>query len=69
VISLVLNLFGGIYEMLRAGWIARFRLNGRYWGWRTQTAFPVGQAPKSLLAKVVLAVEYFMWVRRIRTQR
>lgn len=63
------NLLGGLYEMFRAGWIARFRLNSAYWNWRTQTAFPGGDVPGGFKAKMKLAIEYFMWVRRIRKLR
>jgi hypothetical protein len=69
MIGWLFNLIGGLYELFRAGWIARFRLKGRYWNWRTHTAFPVGQLPLSRSAKLKLVIEYFMWVRRIRTLR
>ncbi len=60
------NFLGGIYEMLRAGWICRFRFKGSYWTWRTNTAFPDPSAPKGRLARGRLAIAYFMWVHRIR---
>ncbi len=65
MIGSIVNLIGGMYEMMRMGLLSRFRLGGRYWRWRTETAFPGGKSERSMR----LLFEYFMWVSRIRHLR
>lgn len=68
MIRATLDVFGGLYEMLRMGVISRFKLRGEYWAWRTHTAFPDGDPPTGH-SKPRLALEYFMWAHRIRKLR
>jgi hypothetical protein len=68
MIRAALDLIGGLFEMLRMGILSRFNLQGSYWSWRTHTAFPDGDPPKGH-SKWRLALEYFVWVHRIRRLR
>ncbi|MCA9303625.1 MAG: hypothetical protein KC996_05855 [Phycisphaerales bacterium] len=64
----VLDILGGLYEMLCMGIRSRFNLRGDYWSWRTHTAFPDGDPPPGH-SKPRLALEYFIWAHRIRKLR
>lgn len=55
----------GLLELLRLGWITRFRLRGRYWAWRMHTALGDGPRP-GRGEMIVLAIEYAAWARRMR---
>jgi hypothetical protein len=55
----------GSLELLRLGWITRFRLKGRYWSWRMHTA--MGDGPKPGRGEMIrLILEYAAWARRMR---
>ncbi|MFG0284631.1 MAG: hypothetical protein ACF8R7_09440 [Phycisphaerales bacterium JB039] len=55
---------GGLWELLRLGWLTRFRFRGPYWQWRMHTAFGRGYPPRRELIASVL--EYGRWMRRMR---
>jgi hypothetical protein len=65
----VTDFFGAIWVLVTLGWVSRFRLSGRYWAWRTQTAFPEGSASHSQLGKLGLVLEYAKWAWRMRRLR
>ncbi len=55
----------GVCELARLAWVTRFRLRGRYWRWRTETAFGRGMpASRGELVRRTLA--YARWARSIR---
>lgn len=55
----------GLLELLRLGWITRFRLRGRYWTWRMHTA--LGDGPRPGRGEMIfMAIEYAAWARRMR---
>lgn len=61
----VLDTLGGVYELVRLGWVTRFRFSGAYWQWRMQTAYGKGPRPgRGRMLHDVL--EYARWVRRMR---
>jgi len=64
----LLDLLGGLTEMVRVGILSRFNLRGEYWTWRTHTAFPGGETPAGQ-SKPRLALEFFIWAHRIRKLR
>ncbi len=56
---------GGLYELLRLGFLTGFRLHGPYGQWRLHTAFGRGlPASRAELIRSVLA--YGRWVYRLR---
>lgn len=51
-------------ELLRLGWATGFRLKGRYWRWRLQTAFgPTGRPPGPWARE---AADYALWAGSMR---
>jgi hypothetical protein len=46
---------------------SRFRLRGKYWQWRWETAFGRGAPDRQEMVKATL--EYARWVHRMRTLR
>lgn len=59
----------GLLGLSLVGLATRFRLNGRYWGWRTHTAFPDGNPAGGRSGLVRSALEYGAWAWRIRRLR
>lgn len=56
---------GGLYELIRLGFLSGFRFKGAYWQWRLHTAFGRGYpASKGELVRSVL--EYGRWIHRLR---
>lgn len=63
--SRLCELFGGLWQLLRLGWVTRFRFRGAYWSWRIHTAFGRGMpATRGELVRSILA--YGRWVHRMR---
>ncbi|MHC4809181.1 MAG: hypothetical protein ACYTEV_02295 [Planctomycetota bacterium] len=63
----LIDTLGGLWELLRLGWITRFRFGGSYWRWRLETAFgadPARRPPRRQL--IHAALEYGRWVHRMR---
>ncbi|MGD9688865.1 MAG: hypothetical protein AB7K52_02095 [Phycisphaerales bacterium] len=63
----LIDTLGGLYELLRLGFITRFRLRGPYWTWRMHTAF--GDSPPARNEQVAAVLEYARWVYRTRRGR
>lgn len=63
------TLIEGVLGLFLVGWATRFRLRGRYWQWRTHTAFPKGTPEGGRPALVRLALEYGAWSWRTRRLR
>lgn len=60
----LLQLPGALWALFRLGWATRFRLNGKYWTWRRETAFGVDpQRMPSARARRDAVLEYAHWVR------
>jgi hypothetical protein len=55
---------GGLWQLLRLGFLSKFRFRGPYWKWRNHTAFGRGVPPKGELVRGVL--EYGRWMHRMR---
>lgn len=60
-----LDTLGAIYELLRLGFLTRFRLRGAYWQWRMDTAFGRGM-PRSRLELLRSVLDYGRWAHRMR---
>lgn len=57
-----------IVELIRLGWITRFRFDGPYWKWRFETAFGRGwPEPKRERLRAILS--YGRWVHQMRRLR
>ena len=61
----MLNLLGGLWQLVRLAAISGFRLRGDYWTWRLHTAFGAGY-PASRWELVKSLIEYGCWVHRMR---
>lgn len=58
---------GGLWELLRLGWITRFRFRGPYWRWRMETAFGSDVSRRPPRRQMIHAVlDYGRWVHRMR---
>ncbi|HEB60289.1 MAG TPA: hypothetical protein ENJ06_00530 [Phycisphaeraceae bacterium] len=55
---------GALYELLRLLLLSRFRLRGRYWRWRMETAWGNNPPGKREMLRAIL--EYARWVRSMR---
>lgn len=55
---------GALLELIRLGWVTRFRLGGAYWRWREETAFGRGSPPRG--ARLAAVLGYAAWARRMR---
>ncbi len=55
----------GALELLRLGWVTRFRLRGRYWSWRLHTALGDGPPP-GRVEMIRMTLQYAAWARRMR---
>jgi hypothetical protein len=61
---------GGVWELLVLAVRSRFRLRGRYWRWRYETAFggdAKARAPRRQRVRAVL--DYGRWVYRMKHGR
>jgi len=56
---------GGLYALVRLGFITRFRFGGPYWRWRLHTAFGRGM-PESRVETLRAVVRYGRWMHRMR---
>ena len=64
----LIDTVGGVWELLRLGFVTRFKFRGGYWTWRLQTAFGRGYpASRSELVRSVL--DYGRWIYRLRRAR
>ena len=68
MITRVIDLLGGVYQLARLAVITRFRFRGPYWEWRNHTAFGRG-LPESRREIVAAVIEYGVWMHRTRTGR
>jgi hypothetical protein len=65
VIRTGLETVGGLYELARLAVLSGLRFRGRYWSWRTHTAFGRGYpASRAELVRGVLAYGRWMWRMR-----
>lgn len=55
---------GGVYELIRLGFLTGFRLRGAYWTWRLHTAFGRGYPSRRETIRGV--IDYGRWVWRLR---
>lgn len=55
---------GGCCELIRLGFLTRFRFNGPYWQWRLHTAFGRGKPPRREMIRATL--DYGRWIYRMR---
>ena len=67
--SRVIDFFGACWVLMTLGVVSRFRFSGRYWNWRTATAFPEGTHPDGLLGMCGAAYEYARWAWHLRRLR
>ena len=66
----MIETIGGLWELLRLAFKTRFRLRGKYWRWRFETAFgndPSRMPPRRERLRAML--EYGRWVYRMRRVR
>ena len=63
----VINTLGGIWQLVLLAAGSGFRLRGRYWRWRRETAFggDPGARP-GRWQRVRAALEYGRWVHRMK---
>jgi hypothetical protein len=54
-----------LYTLARLGIATNFRLRGKYWTWRWQTAWGSGEQPSSK-QKWAAALEYARWVAKMK---
>ncbi len=69
IISKAIDGLGGLWVLCSLAIISRFAFKGRYWQWRSTTAFPPGSSPKGRVAYLRLTLEYARWAWRIRRLR
>lgn len=63
----MIETLGGLWELALLAARSRFRLRGRYWRWRYETAFgsdPAVRPPRRQRLRAVL--EYGRWVYRMK---
>ncbi|HRQ73489.1 MAG TPA: hypothetical protein PLU35_10715 [Phycisphaerales bacterium] len=65
MVGRVVETLGGLYALVRLGFITRFRFGGQYWRWRLHTAFGGGM-PESRVESVRAVVRYGRWMHRMR---
>lgn len=64
----VCDTIGGLWQLLRLGFVTRFRFKGPYWQWRLHTAFGRG-LPASRRERWGSVIEYGRWMHRMRRGR
>ena len=65
----MIETLGGLWELMRLAAKTKFRLRGKYWRWRLETAF--GRDPTRLPTRRErrkASLEYARWVRRMRRE-
>ena len=63
----VMHAVRGAWNLFLLGLATRFRLRGRYWSWRNETAFGADRAAwPSAAERRRAALEYGAWVGRMR---
>lgn len=67
MVTRLVDLCGGVYQLARLGVITRFRFKGPYWEWRIPAAF--GRRAESRRELVAAVLEYGVWMHRMRTGR
>jgi hypothetical protein len=61
---------GGTWELLLLAARSRFRVGGRYWRWRAETAFGAQrEARPSRWRRALAVLEYGRWVYRMKRGR
>lgn len=55
----------GCWQLLRLLILSKFRIRGRYWHWREETAFGRGR-PANRAETLKAALEYGRWMARVR---
>ncbi len=55
----------GCWQLLRLLVLSRFRIRGRYWRWREETAFGRGR-PQNRRETIKALLEYGRWMARVR---
>ena len=55
---------GGLWLLLVLGLRTRFRMRGRYWSWRHETAFGRGEPDRAEKRRAV--IHYARWLWRMR---
>jgi len=70
IVRRVIDMAGGLYELLRLGVLTRFRFRGPYWKWRMETAFGTDPAMRPpWTERLHAAVHYGMWIYRMKRGR
>ncbi len=69
LIARLLDLFGALWVLMSLAIVSKFQLKGRYWTWRTATAFPQGTHPRGIWGLIRSGLEYARWAWRIRRLR
>jgi len=65
----MIDFIGSIWVLMSLAVVSRFRVKGRYWTWRTMTAFPEGKVPGGKMGFVRFGLEYARWAWRMRRLR
>ncbi|MEE2972113.1 MAG: hypothetical protein VX672_03220 [Planctomycetota bacterium] len=61
------HLIPGLLGLLDLGWATRFRLRGRYWSWRMETALGSDRSKWPAAAERRRAIlRYGAWARRMK---
>ena len=69
MVGMVIDFMGGIWVLIHLGVVSRFKVSGRYWRWRTSTAFPGGTGGVGRGKLCKLGFEYAQWAWRMRRLR
>lgn len=64
-----IRLLTALWELGVLGWQTRFRLNGRYWRWRSKTAFGNTSMRPSRRDIRRATLDYARWVHRMKRLR
>lgn len=63
----VIETIGGMWELFRLAAKTRFRMRGKYWTWRSETAFGIDPSKMPNRRQRWRAmIDYGKWVRRMR---
>ncbi len=63
------DFLGSLWVLMSLAIVSQFQFKGRYWTWRTATAFPQGTHPEGKLGLLRSGFEYARWAWRIRRLR
>lgn len=61
----LLDTIGGLWQLFLLAARSRFRLTGRYWAWRRETAFGRSN-PRSRRETLHAVLEYGRWIHRMK---